>query len=145
MPLVQCINTNTIGKCRSRVPSAAKQETCNCPRCCLRALLRPFFAIQLQTALSHTAAALHAATRCKTSSPARSKKTRARQQHRPRQRAESSHAAPRTEKLIPHSSSTERGNALNRTQPRTQKKNCASQQRVHARYLVTAILRPAVL
>jgi len=64
----------------------------------LSALLRPFLAIQLQTALSHTAAALHAATRCKTSSP-------------------------RAAKKLARDSSTARGNALNHhtQQPRAQK------------------------
>jgi hypothetical protein len=116
------------------VPSAAKQETRNCPGCCLRDLLRLFLAVQLQTALSHTAAALHAAMRCKQAAPRAAKITRARQQHRPRQRAESSHAAtPRTEELIAHSSSTARGNALNRTQPRAQKKTRAAGAHTAAR------------
>ena len=77
----------------------------------------------------------------------RSKRPRAQQRYRTRQRAVS-HAAPRTEKLIAHSSSsTARGNVLNRTQPRAQKKLARQQrthQRAHARYLFAAIHRPAV-
>ena len=128
MPLVHCINTSTIGKFRSRVPSLVQLNRKPTTAPSLVQLNRkPFLAIQLQTALSHTAAALHAATRCKTSSPVRSKKTRARQQHRPRQRAESSHAAaPRKKTHRAQQQHRARQRAESHAAPRAEKKSCGS-------------------